>query len=418
MKNMKIILKLALRNVLRRKMQSYLLGFMISFTTFLLFLMVGMQTGSYKMMEDNYTKVFHGDFQIKNKEFKDKEDDFSKLIDPKWLESSETKLKQYGNNLAYSKRTVNFALAEANNKNYAFQIVGVEPLGEKNVSLVSQNIKKGAYFNPKSEINDIVIGQSIANFLKLKIGSEIVLMTNDIYDSFIVDVFKVTGIFKIGDEQIDNSAFINIDYFYENITYSNNFSHLAVKLKNPKNRDKTIAFLEKDLNKNLKVVPWYDILPEIKQTIEFDKISSIVFYVILVAIIGLIILNSITLSTTKRFKEFGIMHAIGFDNKNLKYLLLAENLILSTIFIGIGSLLGYLLLYYLSYVGVTIPEISKQGGEEFDIVILDSKLYPEIYDRFLLLGPLLVFVFCLVSIVPSLAKIRKLEPVKAINSDN
>lgn len=415
---MKIILKLALRNVLRRKLQSYLLGFMIAFTTFLLFLMVGMQTGSYKMMEDSYTKVFHGDFQIKNKDFKDKEDDFSKLIDPKWLENTENKLKQAKNKLIYSKRVVNFALAEANNKNYAFQIVGVEKESEKALSLVSQNIKKGAYFNSKSQSNDIVIGQSIADFLKLSVGSEIVLMTNDIYDSFVVDVFKVTGIFKIGDEQIDNSAFIDINYFYEHITYSDSFSHLVVKINNPRERNKTIAFLEKDLNENLKIVPWYDILPEIKQTIEFDKISSVVFYVILVAIIGLIILNSITLSTTKRFKEFGIMHAVGFNNKNFKYLLLTENLILSTIFIGLGSLLGYLLLFYLSQVGITIPEISQQGGEEFDILMLDSKLYPEIYDSFLLLGPFLVFVFCMVSVVPSLAKIRKLEPVKAINSDN
>ncbi len=410
----KILFKIALRNVVRRKLQSYLLGFMIAFTTFLLFLMTGLQTGGYKLMEDSYTKIYHGDLQIQNKLFKNLEDDFNKLITEQEGNNIEKVINGYNaTKVNYSKRIESFAIAEANNKNHAFAFVGISPLQEQNVSLVSKNIIKGNYLtqNNQGEDKEIIVGKDIADFLKLQIGSEIILMTQDIYDSAVIDVFKVKGIFAIGDQNVDSKAFVDIDYFYDNIVYSKSFSNFAIKLVNSQKRDDFISYLNSNID-YAKIVHWSDLLPEIKQSIELDRISSLIFYVILVAIVGLIILNSITLSTIKRFNEFGVLSSLGLPSKYFKYLLLFENVILATIFISIGSFFGMLVLYYLAQVGLPIP--GKEVSDGMGFALLSSRVYPEIYNSFLLVGPSMVFLFCVLSCIPSLIKISKLKPVEAI----
>jgi ABC-type lipoprotein release transport system permease subunit len=410
----KILFKMALRNVLRRKLQTTLLGTMIIFTTIMLFVNVGFLTGASKMLESSYTKVFTGDIQIRSVKYEDVED-YAELVDTKDLAKIFEVLDNYKeSDLHYTQRSISFGLADANDKNYSFQLIGSNPSQEKYTSLVASKMISGEYL-AKDDTNKILIGKDLAEFLRLKVGDEVVLMTNDIYDSFVIDSFVVKGIYKIGDMQLDKgSAFINSSYFANNIVYDENkITNLTIKLEDTSKRDDLLKQLRKAGNPNIKILDWQEVLPSIKQTLDFQLLTSAIIYIIFVTLIAFTVLNSMMLATVKRIPEFGILSSIGLDNKYFKSLLWYENLILCGSAVIVGSIIGAYIVYYLGLIGVPLP----MGAQENEpLTIIDRTLYPDITNPLLLFGPILVFVCCSLSIIPAIIKLNKSNPIQSLTS--
>ncbi len=412
----KILFKVALRNVVRRRLQSFLICFMVTLTSLAVFAMVAMQTGAYKLIEDSYTQIFYGDIQVRNADYVNKDEDFDKFVKQEDLVQILNTLQNYSKTkVNITERYVHFALADSNNKNYAFQLIGINPLQEQNVSIIASKIKSGSYLN-EQDYNGILIGEELANYFGLKVGSELTLMTNDIYDSFVIDVFKVTGIYKTGDLEMDRaSAFINLSYFQDNITYSyDTLSNITIKIDDYQKREELIKELQSVAPKNVSVVPWSDILPDIKQTIGFQFTVSMFFYIILIAIIAFALLNALVLSTIKRIPEFGVLDAIGLNKKYFKYILLSESFIVTTFSVLLSSLLGMIFVFYFANHGISLPSPADQGDRP--LTLISNKIYPNPYSKLLLVGPSVMYVFSMLSCVPALLKLKKSNPVKSITS--
>ncbi len=412
----KLLFRISLRNVIRRKLQTSLLFLMILLTNLAIFAMVGMQTGAYKLIEDSYTQIFYGDIQVKHKNYESKEDDFTTFLQQEDITNLTKELKTLeGNELFYSQRYVHFALADSNEKNYAFQLVGIEPSKEANVSVVSSKIIEGNYLE-KDDYTGILIGKDLANFFNLKTGDEITLMTSDVYDSFVIEVFTIKGIYQTGDAFLDKSnAFINFEYFQDNITYSyNTLTNITIKLKDSNKRAEIIQKLSniEDNNSNAKVISWSEILPDIKQTINFQFTVSMFFYVILVAIVGFAILNALVLSTMKRMQEFGILYAIGLNKKYFKYILIIENTIITTCAVVLASCLGMAFVLYFANNGIPLPSAGRHSDRP--ITLISNMIYPNPNNPLLFVGPLLMYVFATLSSIPALLKLAKSNPIETI----
>ncbi len=411
---LKLLFKISLRNVIRRKLQTSLLFFMILLTNLAIFAMVGMQTGAYKLIEDSYTQIFYGDIQIKHKDYESKEDDFTTFLQQEDITNLTNKLKTLeGNELFYSPRYIHFALADSNEKNYAFQLVGINPGKEANVSIVASKIIEGSYLT-KDDYTGILIGKDLASFFNLKAGDEITLMTSDIYESFVIEVFTIKGIYQTGDAFLDKTnAFINFEYFQDNITYSNNtLTNITIKLKDSNKRAEIIEKLSDIKANNTKVISWSEILPDIKQTINFQFTVSMFFYVILVAIVGFAILNALVLSTMKRIPEFGILYAIGLNKKYFKYILIIENTIITTCAVVLASCLGMAFVLYFANNGIPLPSAGKSPDRP--ITLISNMIYPNPNNPLLLVGPLLMYVFATLSSIPAVLKLAKSNPIETI----
>ncbi len=410
-----ILFTIALRNILRRRLQTFLLGIMIALSTFTLFAMVGVQSGAYKLIEDSYTQVFNGDIQIRNALYEDIED-FDKLLPTSDIVIAEQLMDDFQNTKVFhTRRYIHFALGEYMDKNYNFTLVGIKPQQEKYTSKIFDSIQSGFYLDENS-YNDILIGSDLANYFGVSLGSEIVLMTMDIYDSFVIDVFKVKGIYKTGDGFLDKSAaFIHANYFMDNIVYSNNnISNVTIKLLNSNYRADLLRALQDKLPSNSVAMSWDQVLPEIKQTIQFQFSVSMTFYILFVILIAFSLLNAMMLATVKRMPEFGIYFALGLDNKNFKWILFFENFILCTIFVTIGVVLGLCFVFYFSSYGIPLPALTED--KERPLTLLGNMLYPNPKDPLLFVGPALVYISCLLSIIPPVLKLMRSNPVQAITS--
>ncbi|MCL2566638.1 MAG: hypothetical protein FWE18_00895 [Alphaproteobacteria bacterium] len=412
---LKIIFKIALRNVLRRKLQTALLGFMIFATTLAVFLMVGFQSGAYQLIENSYTQVFNGDIQVRNAEYNDVQD-FAKLISEEDIALIQSKLAEFHKTPIFSSpRYISFGLGDFNDKNYAFQLVGIEPSTEKDLSMPASHMVSGSFLDDES-YNDVIIGQDLANFFNIKVGDQIVLMSTDIYDSFVIDSFLVKGIYQTGDASLDkNSAFIHRNYFNDNMAFSRSATNITIKLKDFSYRSSLKTFLQKNLPNHLAVLSWDEVLPSIKQTIQFQFMVSMFFYVMLITIISFTLINSMMLATLKRMPEFGIYSSIGLNNRYFKWILFFENFILCTASVGLATIIGLIIIYHYSIAGIPLPGLTHEQG--VPLTLINNVLYPNLSSPLLLVGPLLVYASVMAAIIPPIIRLAKTNPVQAITSN-
>lgn len=407
------VFKIALRNVIRRKLQTIALGAMMGLTTFAIFAMVGVQTGAFRLLEDSYTQVFNGDIQVRNVAYEEL-DDFEDMLSNSDVAGIQTVLKNFKKTKVYfAKRYINFGLADVNDRNYSFQLIGIEPQLEKNISIVSKKMVVGTFLDNKNP-NNIIIGQELADFLKVKVGDEMTIMTTDIYDSFVIDAFKVQGIYKIGDDLMDKSSvFISKKYFDDNVVYdANHMTNITIKLQDPSYRSELKKLLKAKANKVTNVLSWDEILPEIQQVIEFEFSVSMVFYFTLAIIVAFTLLNSMMLATIKRAPEFGILSAMGLDASYLKWILIFENAILATCFVLLGTMLGMAFVLYFSKAGIPLPSLAESADKP--LTLIDNILYPNPRNPLLLFGPLIIFSSCMLSVIPPVLRLRKLNPVQSL----
>jgi ABC-type lipoprotein release transport system permease subunit len=388
---------------------------MIFFTSLAIFVMVGFQSGAYQLIEDSYTKFFNGDIQVRLQGYNDIED-FEKLLAEEDISLIQAKLELFDKTPIFSTtRYLSFALGDFNDKNFAFQLVGIEPNTEKNLSMPASHMVQGSFLDDSS-YNDVVIGQDLADFFNIKVGDEIVLMTTDVYDSFVIDSFMVKGIYQTGDISLDkNTAFIHRNYFNDNIAFGDKATNITIKLTDSSYRDTLKTFLQNSLPSHLEVVSWDEVLPNIKQTIQFQFIVSMFFYVLLVVIVSFTIVNSMMLATLKRMPEFGIYSSIGLNNRYFKWILFFENFIICTVSVGLSTILGMIFIYHFSKVGIPLPAITQEEG--VPLTLINNVIYPNPHSPLLLVGPILVYASTILAIIPPIIRLSKSNPVQAITSN-
>ncbi|MEK7664928.1 MAG: ABC transporter permease [Patescibacteria group bacterium] len=198
--------------------------------------------------------------------------------------------------------------------------------------------------------NEAVIGSIVANemFSGIKIGSELVMKGRK---------FEVVGILNsVGEKQDDSMVGVDLNIF-KSLTGEREGARMAfVKIKDGYLADNVVDNLKKELEYNRKrrigegeSDSSYTILTAEKITDIVGNVMGVIQAVIIgfasIAIIvgGVGIMNTMYTSVSERTKEIGIMKAIGAKNKTIVTIFLIESGIFGMLGGIGGTLLGMLL---------------------------------------------------------------------------
>jgi ABC-type lipoprotein release transport system permease subunit len=310
-------------------------------------------------------------------------------------------------------RAVGFAILSSDSRTFGVQVLGVEPTIEPNISRLPSLIQTGSFFDDKSAY-EIVIGKALASNLKIEIGDELSLLGQAKDGSIAAAVVKVQGIFESGSPEIDrNVSLIPFENFKESFGLINEASYIAVRTKDLRDIDSAASDISGRLSNQAVVVrTWDELIEGLKEAIELDLASGWLFYLSLITVVALSIVNTLTMAVLERTKEFGVLIALGARRSNIGILIMLEALLLATIGVLVGVCIGSLVVLYFGYNGFQIP------GSEIIMKVwhMPGILYPGLSLESLSRGPRVVFLATILAAVYPSVKASRIQPLRALNA--
>jgi ABC-type lipoprotein release transport system permease subunit len=404
---MKLLLKLAWRNIFRNKRRTIIAGIAIGIgLTSLIYvdaLFVGMKVSIIK----EATASFLGQGQIHRDGYRETQEVDKTIND---IDKLVNKLKNDNRIDKFTLRTFSLGMVNSPSNVRPMMLVGIDSEEEKYLSRIDDAILKGSFFKGNNQ-RDIIIGKKFAEILEVGVGDRIVITVSQAKtEEFSQEMFKVSGIFYFNNPEFDKGiAFIRINKAQKMLNIGNRAHEIALKFKNidKKNIDKLSFWKEYSQDGN-EALSWMKLLPQLKIVFEMTNLSIFIIGLILFAVIALVIINSLFMSIFERMFEFGVLKAVGTGAFNIAKLIILESSSLAILSIGMGIIGGFILTYIYSKTGIDYTGIEMMG------VTIQNILYPVIQIRQFITYPIIVFFLTsIIGIYPAIYA-AKMSPSEAM----
>ena len=404
-----MLLKLAWRNIWRNKRRSLITLAAVVFATVMAIAMRGIQKGTYALNIRSAVELFSGYLQVQEKNYLDNPSLTSSFVINKNIKDA---LKTTKGVLGYSPRIYADGLISYKDNSRGAAIFGIEPGREEKVTTFVENINSGSFFTSDSS-NEIVVGDQLLKNLDAKIGDDIVILAQRFDGTLGNQKYKIIGTVKFGMQDVESALiFMGLKSAQSLLAMGNRVNIIAIKADNLNNiKEIHSELMSKIKNPDLKVLSWNKINPELEQAIQMDNVSGIFFLGILIVIVAFGILNTVLMSVIERFREFGVVLAIGMPQVNLTYLVYIETIFITVIGLIIGNILGFSVNYYLIIHPITFGgEIQKLYEIYHFLPQMKSTLQPGIFFNV----SLSILIISVLSCLYPAYKVYKLEPLKGI----
>ena len=403
-----MIIKIAFKNVWRNKTRSLIviISIILSlaggiFTASIITGMVEQKVRTGINNEVSHIQIHDPDF-LKNYE--------SRYIIPHADSIAENILKM-PDVKAVCKRTRITGMVASPNSSAGIQIIGVDPLQEKKVSSLYATIpdSSGGYFIG-SRKNQIVIGRKLADKLKVRLKSKVVIRFQNTDGNLTEAAFSVNGIFQTANNVFDEmNVFVKKNDLDLLTGEDNGIQEIAVIL----NDIEKIPVAEDSLKSKLPgldIQDWTEIRPDMGLVTSVIAIEVYIILGVILFALAFGIVNTMLMIVLERTRELGMLMAVGMSKSRVFRMIMMETIFLTVIGGIIGMLLSVAMVGFFQQRGIDLSSFSKGLGA----FGFDPKIYPFISREFYI--NLSVMIFCtgiLSAIVPA-RKALKLKPVEAI----
>lgn len=343
---------MAWRNIWRNKRRSLITIASIVFSMLFALVMRSMQEGTYSLMIRSVVDSYTGFIQISGKDFRD-----DRTLEKSIEFSDELKAIIEGNsNIShYLPRMESFALASTGRHTKGVMVTGVDPLKEDAFTKLSGRVRSGNYF--QNGDGGVLVASRLAKYLNLSVGDTLVLMGQGFQGVSAAGLFPVRAIVELPSIEFDNSlVFMTINDAQLYFDAPNRVTSIAIDLHNAKQINETQLQLAQQLSSELYVVErWDQILKELVQMIESDRISNQALLYILYIVIGFGVFGTLLMMATERRREFGMMMAVGMKRTRIAAMLGLEIFILNatSVIVGFVVSLPVLIILHLNPIRLT-----------------------------------------------------------------
>ena len=403
--------RLAWRNIWRQKRRTWLTALAMIFSNILLVFMISLQFGSYEMMINNTLRMFSGQVQVQREGYQDSRKMRQVVSDIRGLADN---IREKFPAASVAARANAFVLVSSEDRSFGTQLVGVEPDHEPGVSSIPGLLTDGRYLDDP-DAPEVVIGSVMARNLKVKTGDELTFLGSGRDGSFAAGVLEVVGIFSSGSQDMDRSlAEIPLAYFQEAFAMEAGGHVIALAVDELGAVPAMIGPLKAAIGDQdgLVALDWEELMPGLKQAIQADMTSAWFMYAVLIVLVAFSVLNTQLMSVLERTREFGVIMALGIKPRRLALLVLLETFLMALVGLLIGMLLGAFVSGYFAQVGFAYPGMDELAAK-FN---MPPVIYPAFDALSIMLGPVVVFIFCLFAAIYPALKLYGLRPVDAMRA--
>ena len=342
-------------------------------------------TGSYFLSETTLPEVIIGDklaeiLRIKN--YRITEKNLSEMLKNGLDKNIATKLNSLKNIRYITKKKLEKAIKSVTSQKEQ----------EKNISIIR---KYSTYYGHRSKITfSFTNTAGELSFLSCRVG----------------------GIFKTSNTFFDQSeVFIRQQNLLKETGLTADKIH-KIKILLNKNISpdnvKNIQPLEQEIQSSLPELKVMDIRNTSPDAYSYKLMSlpsTFIIMFIIYLVISFGIANTMTMAIMERIKEFGMLRSIGMSKKEIKYMIMAESIILIAIGTLIGIFISLIIIIITSHTGINIF-----GSSSLESFGMSSLIYPEITIGLFII---IVLMTGIVAIVTAVFPINKVLKIKLTNAN-
>jgi len=407
-----LLLTLAWRNIWRNKRRTILTILAILFAAFLTSAMRGVAVGTWEYNVRNTLEMFAGYLQVQREGYQENPSVSKSFVRSRLLDSVITREQSVA---GFAPRVMAEGLVSFRANAAGAALFGVDPDAERRVSRFHQRLREGVFFR-RGDPSAIVVGYKLLENLKAHVGDTLVILAQG-RDGVLADrLFRVSGSVRLGSPEFDAMAvFMDLGAAQELLAMEGRLHSVVISLSDLRGVTRVREALRRDLDAaggtGLAVLTWQEVLPDLKQAMDFDRIGDWFFYGILIVIVALGILNTLLMSVTERFREFGVSLSLGMQPGLLVRLVLVETLMIALIGSVIGAGVGYAANVYVYYHPISLTGDLRVMYEQYGFLPqIVSTLNPGVA----LTVMSLILGISVVSAIYPAYRVYHLEPLKGI----
>jgi len=415
-----LFLKLALRNVFRYRKRTVITFIAISLGLGMMAIGLSMYKGVDRQAIGNIINSQTSHIKIFARDYFQKKDKYPLEINIEGADRIIKRLKEIKNIQATEERILFRASIISGMDELPCIGIGLDPKNSEPVFNIPASLKEGQFLSPDDR--KILIGRGLADDLNLKVGDMCVIRMFSSTEEFVWNAYdlEIKGIVQTENPQVNiQTIFIPLQLAREGLNLEGKSTEIAIRLtdRNAVSRAKKEIkdSIKEYLEGGLEVLSFEELASDFIQMTRFRRRIQAVFPFIMLLIATLGIINTMLMAVMGRYKEIGMLSAMGMRKKEILGLFLLEGVYIGFMGSLTGCLLGGLGGLYLEKNGWNL------GGLGSEISNVIASVYPirdvfyadmtfEILFFTLIFG---TFVSVLSSLYPAYRAV-KIDPVKAL----
>lgn len=418
------VLKMAWRNVWRNYRRSSITIAAMTLALAVELLYSGLVTGLTYGMEDDVTGYELGDVQVFVKGYLTKPSLYDAVQDPEVILK---KLDDAG--YPATARLYSGGLAASGESSAGVAFVGLDPVRDAKALSLGEAIAEGKWLDD-SDPKGIVVGRGLARILDLKVGSEVVVLSQAADGSMANDLFEVRGILMSVASSVDRSTLLLTEKTFRQLMVFPEGAHRII-VRRPKEvpLEEAKAVVQRIVGVPADgaevagaagsvagpvndVMTWKELSPFIAQWMEsVSGVVAVIYFIVYVAV-AILILNAMLMAVFERIREFGVLKAIGYGPFQVFAMMVLEGLYQAAVALVIGLLLAAPAMWYLQTYGINVGVL---GG----IQMAGMTMPPMWYGRFAfdtaVVPVFMLFFIVFVAMLYPAAKAAWIRPVEAMH---
>jgi len=238
---------------------------------------------------------------------------------------------------AATTRTLVNGMIASPKKATGVQIRGIDTINEAIVTNLDSIIIEGTYFQGIKR-NPIIVGSKLAEILKIKVRSKVVITFNDGGGDITAAAFRVVGIVKSSSLAINGRyAFVRNEDLWNILGIGNEVHEIAVVTEPLVEEAVIVEKYNSTLNSDL-AETWREIAPEL--ALMQEMYSSMLYVLLVIIMLALVfgIVNTMLMAVLERFKELGMLMAVGMTKTRVFTMVMVETIYLGIIAAPFGLL--------------------------------------------------------------------------------
>ncbi len=293
-------------------------------------------------------------------------------------------------------------------------------LDEKKDKTIIDQIASICYF-PGTYLNQndsgVLISDRLSKYLKLTVGDTLILIGQGYQGATAAGLYPVRGIVKIANPDLDNKVvYMSLNSAQEFSNLRDKVTTIAINLID--NSDENMLIMQDKLNKmisnsDMVVKNWKEFNKVLMQQIQSDNQSGKVMLGFLYLIIFFGIFGTILMMIYERYREFGVLIAIGMKKAKLAITVIIEMVLMGFLGVVTGVILSAPVIYFLHKYPIKLTGEMAQA-------MLDLGFDPIMplawYNTYILWQALVVALMVVIACIFPLRKVLKLKEIEALRA--